>query len=49
MVIILESTKLIFKIIYPLFIRMCISILSISNPLMEMRSGNVQLDKTYCL
>jgi len=28
---------------------MCISILSISNSPVEMRSGNVQLDKNYCL
>ena len=30
-------------------VRMCISILTISNTPVEMRSGNVQLDQTYCL
>ena len=30
-------------------VRVCISILTISNTPVEMRSGNIQLDKTYCL
>jgi len=30
-------------------IRMCISILTTCNTPVEMRLGNVQLDKTYCL
>jgi len=50
MVMILDSTKLIFKIIYtlsnPLQLKVCISILSKSNAPVKMRLGSVKLDKT---